>query len=53
MNHDRIRYSPDGAICMTQDEEGELHAPTQEDMDTLEVGPDLDTDDLAALEESD
>ncbi len=45
-----IRFSADATICMKQDEDGELHAPTQEDLDNLPVGPDLTDEEIQLLD---
>lgn len=47
----RLRFSRDGKICMREDDDGTLHAPTQQDMDTLDVGKDLSKTEMAQLEE--
>ena len=48
-NANTLRYSQDASICMVDDGNGNFSAPTQEDMDALPVGADLDEDDMEAL----
>ena len=46
-----IRYSADGSVCIVQEEDGSFRVATQDDMDTLEVGPDLTDEDIELLDE--
>lgn len=47
----QIRMSPDGSITMVQDEDGTFHIPSQDEMDTLEVGEDLTEEEIALLDD--
>lgn len=47
---DSIRYSKDASICMAE-VDGELVVASQEQMDTLPLGPDLTDDEIATLDE--
>ena len=46
-----IRYSADSLICTVQEKDGSFRVATQEDMDTLEVGPDLTEREIQLLDE--
>lgn len=46
-----IRYSEDGSICIVQDTDGTFHVPSQEEMDTLDVGKDLTDEEIALLDD--
>ena len=44
-----IRYSKDASICIVHNSKtGEYSCPTQDDMDTLPVGPDLTDEEIRA-----
>ena len=46
-----IRYSKDASICIVHNSEtGEYSCPTQGDMDTLPVGPDLTDEEILLLD---
>ena len=45
-----IRYSADGNVCMVWRDGEPIRCPTQRDMDTLPVGPDMTADEVDALE---
>ena len=47
---EEIRYSTDGSICMVYDNDGPVRCPTQEDMDTLQVGDDLTAEEIENLD---
>lgn len=44
-----LRFSEDGAISIVWCDGEALRAPTQEDVDTLPVGPDLTDDEIESL----
>lgn len=44
-----IRYSADGSVSMVYRDGEPVRCPTQEDMDTLPVGPDMTDDDIESL----
>jgi len=46
-----IQYSHDASICLVATERGEFRVATQDDMDTLPVGPDLSDEEIELLEE--
>lgn len=48
-----IRFSGDGAISIVWDTEKDeaIRCPTQHDMDTLPVGPDLTAEEIDQIEE--
>ena len=46
---EQIRYSADGSICMVWRDGEPVRCPTQEDMDTLPVGPDMTDEDIEQL----
>ena len=46
-----IRYSKDASICIVHNSKtGEYSCPTQDDMDTLPVGPDLTDEEILLLD---
>ena len=47
---EQIRYSEDGSVCMVWSGGEPVRCPTQEDMDTLPVGPDMTAEDINQLE---
>ena len=46
-----IRYSTDSLICIVQEKDGKFRVATQEDMDTLEEGPDLTEREIELLDD--
>ena len=46
-----IRMSPDGSITMVMDDDGTFRIPSQDDMDTLEVGDDLSEEEIESLDD--
>ena len=46
---EQIRYNEDGTICMVWADGEPVRCPTQEDMDSLPVGPDMDEDEIEQL----
>ena len=49
-NREEIRYSADGSINMVYCDGEPVRCPTDQDMDTLPVGPDLTADEIESLE---
>ena len=47
---DSIRYSVDGSVCMVWCDGEAVRCPTQEDMDNLPVGRDMDEEEIDDLE---
>ena len=46
-----IRYSADALVCIVQEKDGSFRVATQEDMDTLEEGPDLTEREIKLLDD--
>ena len=51
MTNEQIRYSEDGTISMVWADGQPVRCPTQEDLDSLPVGPDMDADEVEQLDE--
>jgi hypothetical protein len=50
-NFETIRYSSDASVCMVWAHGEPVRCPSQHDMDTLTVGPDMDDDELAQCDD--
>lgn len=50
-SNETIRFSDDGGICIIDDGEGNFRVATQDDMDTLPVGDDLEKWEIESLDE--
>ena len=51
MKTEQIRYSEDATISMVWADGKPVRCPTQEDMDSLPVGPDMDADEVELCDE--
>lgn len=49
--NEQIRYSEDGSVSMVWSDGEPVRCPTQEDLDTLPVGPDMDQDEVEQLDD--
>lgn len=49
--NEQIRYDESGAISMVWADGESVRCPTQDDLDTLPVGPDMDQDEVDGLDD--